>query len=327
MLTPMGPLCSVTHSDDLRPGAPREQEMLATLRELLANGADPNETFRNEYGDMSALYGAAGVVHNPEATRRLLAAGANPDDGESVYHSVEAEDTTCLRILLEHGATVRGTNAVGYALARGNGAALRLLVELGDLRPEDDELRVRLLHVKRDEDARLLLAHGAPVDVRDGDGLTPYDVAVRRGDASLVAILAEAGGEFEPDPVCAWLGTVLRGEPAERPDTPLRASDCELLPMWASAGEDEGVARLIDAGIPIESPGVDGGTALCYAGMWGHPNTVKLLIARGADVHTQRGPGTPLGWARWGAEHLDPHGERADEYAACAQLLLDSDPE
>jgi ankyrin repeat protein len=56
-------------------------------RALLARGADPNATFENEYGDMSALYGAAGVLHDPELTRALLEAGANPDDGESVYHS------------------------------------------------------------------------------------------------------------------------------------------------------------------------------------------------------------------------------------------------
>ena len=59
-------------------------------RELLRRGADPNATFTNEYGEMSALYGAAGRAHDPELTRVLLEAGANPDDGESVYHSTEA---------------------------------------------------------------------------------------------------------------------------------------------------------------------------------------------------------------------------------------------
>ena len=66
-------------------------------RELLARGADPNVTFSNEYGEMSALYGAAGVVHDPELTRVLLEAGADPDDGESVYHATEAASPACLR--------------------------------------------------------------------------------------------------------------------------------------------------------------------------------------------------------------------------------------
>ena len=37
----------------------------------------------------------------------LLEAGANPDDGESVYHATEAADPACLRALIEHGATRR----------------------------------------------------------------------------------------------------------------------------------------------------------------------------------------------------------------------------
>ncbi len=249
-----------------------------------------------------------------------LAAGADPDDGESVYHAVESDDTTCLEILLDHGATVRDTNALGNAIR--NPAKVRILLERGDLRPEDEELRVRLLHAKEDEVARLLLAHGAPVDVRDGDGLTPYDIAVRRGDTSLMAILADAGGAVDPDPVCAWLGGLVRGEPAARPDQPLRASDCELLPMWASAGDDDRVARLLDAGIPIDSPGVDCGDGLCYAGLWGHPSTIALLLERGAPPTGVRGPGDPVGWTCWGSQQLDAAGERVAEYAACVRLLV-----
>ena len=73
--------------DPNEPGGPRGWAPLlyvchscfasATLaRELLARGADPNVTFVNEYGAMSALYGAAGVAHDPELTRVLLEAGA-----------------------------------------------------------------------------------------------------------------------------------------------------------------------------------------------------------------------------------------------------------
>jgi hypothetical protein len=76
----------------------------ALARELLRRGADPNASFTNEHGRMSALYGAAGVHHRPELTELLLEAGANPDDGESLYHAVEAEDDACLRLLLGHGA-------------------------------------------------------------------------------------------------------------------------------------------------------------------------------------------------------------------------------
>ena len=78
-VTPGGPKCwapllYVTHS--VFGSAP-------LAAELLQRGADPDVTFTNEYGEMSALYGAAGVLHDPALTRLLLEAGANPDDGES----------------------------------------------------------------------------------------------------------------------------------------------------------------------------------------------------------------------------------------------------
>ena len=99
-------------------------------RELLARGADPNATFTNEYGEMSALYGAAGVVHDPELTRVLLEAGANPDDGESVYHATEARSPECLRALLEHGATAEPI-MLAHALDDERPEHVRLLLDAG----------------------------------------------------------------------------------------------------------------------------------------------------------------------------------------------------
>ena len=97
-------------------------------------GADVNEVHHNEYGAMSVLYGAAGAAHDLGDQRRLLLdRGADPDDGESVYHAVEAEDTACLELLLQRGATVRDTNALGNAI--GDPVKVRVLLEHGDLRP------------------------------------------------------------------------------------------------------------------------------------------------------------------------------------------------
>src|SRR5918912_4044441 len=101
------------------------------LRELLERGADPNAVFVNEHGPMSAVYGAAGVVHEPEMTRLLLEAGADPNDNESVYHSCEAESPECLRLLLEHGAVAPGTYALAHALDYERPEHLRLLFEHG----------------------------------------------------------------------------------------------------------------------------------------------------------------------------------------------------
>jgi ankyrin repeat protein len=98
-------------------------------RELLDRGADPNAFFTNEYGRMSALYGAAGRVHDADLTRLLLERGADPDDGESLYHATEAASPDCVRVLLEHGARVEGTNALACALDEDRLEHVRLLLE------------------------------------------------------------------------------------------------------------------------------------------------------------------------------------------------------
>jgi ankyrin repeat protein len=325
------PLSHACHSAFLRPGSPRAPGVRRVIRLLLDAGADVNETFENEFGHMPVLYGAAGVAHDPETTRLLLARGANPNDGESLYHSMESDDDTCAELLLAGGATVRDTNALGYAIALHSVRKLRLLLEKGDLTPEDPEIRDSLLHAGDPEMVRMLIGKGARLDARDRHGRTPYMRAARFRDPTTRNLLAAAGAGTELDPVTEYMGAVVRGE-LERaaeikhvhPDLPLTDDDKEDLPRWASAGEDEIVARLLDAGIPIDARGVNAGTALHYAGMWGHPSTVELLLARGADVEARSDLGTPLGWTAWGSRNIPGAAERADGYLAAALVLLDA---
>jgi hypothetical protein len=284
-----------------------------------------------EYGAMSVLYGAAGVAHDPATTRLLLDRGADPDDGESVYHAVEADDTRCLELLLERGATVRNTNAMGNAM--GDPAKLRVLLDHGDLRPTDPELRDSLLHARDPEVAALLIARGAALEARDGDGLTPYARAARFKSEAMMELLAAAGARPELDPAAEWIGAVVRGDleraarvRAEHPELALRAADAEELPRWSSAGDDAVVARLLDAGVPLDARGIDAGTALHYAGLWGRASTVELLLARGAEVDLMAGPrenpGTALAWTAWGSRALPAAAERLDGYVEATAALL-----
>ncbi len=315
------PLSCACHSAFLRPSSPRAPGVRRTVELLLDRGADPNEVHHNEYGAMSVLYGAAGVAHDPETTRLLLDRGANPDDGESVYHAVEADDTACLELLLERGATVRGTNALAHAMR--DPVKVQVLLEQGDLRPSDPELRDALLRTELDAVAALLIAHGAALDARDGDGLTPYARAARRGDRSLMELLAAAGAPTGIDPLTEWIAAVVGGDPrAPEPPSPLRPADAELLPIHASAGGDVVVARLLDAGVPLDACGIDDGTALHYAGMWGRPSTVALLLDRGADVDASSAHGTPLGWTAWGSRDIPGAAERPDDYLEATRRLL-----
>ena len=92
------PLIAVTHSSLAQLDAYREA-LHRCLRLLLERGADPNQSFQNRWpphsleqpGDekLTAIYGAAGKLHDEQMTRMLLAAGADANDNESLYHSID----------------------------------------------------------------------------------------------------------------------------------------------------------------------------------------------------------------------------------------------
>jgi ankyrin repeat protein len=271
---------------------------------------------------------AAGVLR---VVRLLLERGADPDDGQALFRSLFADDTACAELLLAHGATVRGTGALAFAIADHSVAKVRMLLERGDLRPEDPELRDALLFAGNPEMVRLLIDHGADLEARDAHGRTPYMRAARFRDPATRDLLAAAGADTALDPAGAYVGAIVRGEldraaeiRARHPDLELTPDDEEDLPRWASAGETEIVARLLDAGVRIDAPGREGGTALHYAAHWGRVSTVALLLDRGADVHRLAGdvPGNALAWTAWGSSHLPGSRDRPADYLAVAELLL-----
>ena len=109
------PLLYPCHSAFL--GGERTDGLVECARALLEAGADPDSSWQHpEFGSLGALYGAAGVAHEPRMTRLLLEAGADPNDDESVYHATETGDDVCLRLLLAAGARVEGTNALAHCL-------------------------------------------------------------------------------------------------------------------------------------------------------------------------------------------------------------------
>ena len=194
-------------------------ETTALARALLERGADPNGFFVNEYGKMSALYGAAGRRHDPELTRALLEAGANPDDGESLYHSTEAESPECTRILLEHGAQSTGTNAVAAAVDDDRVEHVRLMLE-ARRRPERAPIRRACRPPRlRPRDDRAARSAGADLDRPGGETWrgdvplrTPYQHAVLRGKDELAELLARLGASTEVDPADAGVASLARGE-------------------------------------------------------------------------------------------------------------------
>jgi ankyrin repeat protein len=292
------------------------------LRELLERGADPNASFANEHGEMSALYGAAGVVHDPEMTRLLLEAGADPDDGESLYHATEAASSECLRLLLEHGAESQGTNALGHALDYDRIEHVRLLLEAGADANEAASVAHAVRRGRGPEFVRLLAEHGADVERPGGETWrgdvslrTPYQHAVLRNRHDVAETLAGLGASTEVDAADLAIAARARGEQAELP-ADLDVDAQEVL-IYAVLRGERTAAPVDFRGVVEGSPE---GTLLHHAAFVGDAELVAWLLGEGADplVETDAGFPTAIGWAALGSRN---HGAPGRDYVAVAEQL------
>ena len=328
--------------DPNAPGGPRDWPPLvyvchscfasATLaRELLAHGADPNAFFVNEYGRMSALYGAAGVAHDPELTRVLLEAGADPDDGESLYHATEAESVDCLRLLLEHGAATRGTNALAHALDGDSLEHVRVLLEAGADPSEGALVAHAVRRGRGPEFVRLLAEHGADLDRPGGETWrgdvplrTPYQHARLRGRDETAQVLEELGASTGLNAGDAAVEALARGE---RPSGPLPEQPDpdaqEVIVLAALRGHLERRRRDGRAELSRVSSAARR-RARCSTTRRGSARrswsarsspAAPTLDAGGAET------GTPLSWAAHGSQY---HALEGRDYVGVAELLAEA---
>ena len=232
------PLTHLCLSKYLRLDPARTDAFLRAATALLDAGADPNAGFWTA-GDHpeheTPLYGAAGVAHHAPLTRLLLERGADPNDGEAVYHSPETDDNAALsllvetgrvtaenlclmldpearlarsrrrRVLLDHGADAngsgrtRGWRPLHHALARSNGLAI----------------------------IDLLLDRGADPALTD-DGLSAVARSAREGRGDVLASIARRGLSIAlqgVDRLVAALRDGRRGHGASRRQAGTRARE------------------------------------------------------------------------------------------------------
>lgn len=341
------PLVAVAHSRMM--ALPEYREGLRRCaRLLLASGADPNASIGNrwppaslaapdESARLSALYGAAGVNRDLEMTALLLDAGADPNDGESLYHSLENPD--CTRLLLRRGAIVAGTNAVGRALDMAAPDALELLLAHGGdpneagggmIRAWGSPL-LRAIAVRCSAaHVRALLQAGADPFARTPDGISVYRLACLAGLREAAALLEETGAGEALSEAEQFVAACARGDAAEarriqalHPDLPgtLPPALLRLLPDTLAWGSADAARVMVELGWPIAARGGDwGATALNLAVFRGDAALAGFLLAHGADWRERNGYGSnvvgTLGWAS--ANVPVPGGD----WVGCAGVLL-----
>ena len=321
------------------------------VRLLLAAGADANEYWTDEAfpgAKLPALYGATGVNNYPRTARVLLAAGANPNDDESVYHAAEHAHLESLEVLKEFGADLSHSAAA----FEGN-TPLYFLFEVIGGRPNRDAgarwllanganpnipcraIRENALHaaVRRGyspDMIELLLAHGGDPALRRADGRTALALAVRGGHEELAAVLRRHGSPDNVPLVDHFLGACLRADGprarqflAENPRllAELTAADRLMTIEAAREGRGEALTLMGALGFDLQLVDKEWATPL-HAACWsGWIAAVRALIAAGADVNMleKRFNAPPIGWVAHGSQfNRDPRGD----YPACAEALL-----
>jgi ankyrin repeat protein len=303
-----------------------EEATVRSARLLLDHGADPNAGYlwHGLIPAFTALTGALGSgegdqprhPHGPALARTLLAAGADPNDGQALYNRQFGSDDSHLVLLFSHG------------LGRGDGGPWRArLGERTDSPAEliQEQLQWAVTHDMRDR-VRLLAEHGA--DLRSPfkspedrlvkcynacDGRTPAQVAAVCGCLAVLDWLAEHGGVPRPaaEGADGLIAAALAGDRpaaqrlaghagaarAQRPGLIVWAASRRAwlaVPLLAELGWDVNARARADA--PVEQ-GWE--TALHAAAGDGEIDAARMLIELGADpgIRDARFSATPLGWA------------------------------
>lgn len=337
------PLVAVTHSSLLRLDPFRER-LRRCARMLLDAGASPNQSVGSRFPpnsldkpgehELTAIYGAAGQNHDPELTKLLLGAGADPNDNESLYHAIPHVE--CMRALLDAGTRIEGTNALGRSLDFPDPAPLALLLERG----ADPNSLVSgttpplIWAIKRGRSAthvKLLLDAGADPSVTWHEGASAYQLAKVSGLTEVAELLERAGAAHALGEEDLFIAACARGDEQEarriqsaRPDLPgsLSAHRQAMLPLAAFNNRDTAVRTMVKLGWPIAARGADiGGSALNCAVFQGNAPLTGFLLEHGASWRERHNYGSDvIGTLCWAS--CNRPNERGD-WLGCAKALIE----
>ena len=334
------PILYACFSRLLRGDPERAPGIREAVARLLAAGADPNASFIHDGEWLQvALYGAAGIAGDPELTRMLLNAGADPTDeregylgNEVLYHACEFPDPTCAMLVIDAGAR-QGLvdHALGRALNFPNPAMIEMFCTHG-ARASAGHLHQAVWRRRPPRTVAALLDAGAPIDALDEHGLSPLQIAVRWGEEAVAALLRRRGADQTPvTDEDRGIGAYLSGRgPALPSGISLSLLD-EMTMMSIQGGQLEAMQRLLDAGARIDGDPDRDEIPLGNACWRGRVQIARELVQRGADLSFRDG-GSAIGAALPGLRHChDPEGGPtmrtndeipAQPYAEIVRVLL-----
>jgi ankyrin repeat protein len=251
--------------------------------------------------ELPPLYRAS-VANDLAEVKRLLEAGADPNDGESVYHAAEKNHREAIDLLMQYGCDISSAHSVygntpvfflcGFGDDEEGRAAwhqgIAYLLERGaDPNVVSTPGRETPLHRIATSPgglatAKLLLEHGADPLIRNADGTVAYQIAFRSGNDVLARAIAERGGSVPLTPADEFIAACRRGD-----ESRARALLDEAPAVTAELPREVGFA----------------GTLLHWAAWTGNVAAVRTLIAVGADVNQRDREfgASPLGWAAHGS--------------------------
>ncbi|MGP6087459.1 ankyrin repeat domain-containing protein [Antarctobacter jejuensis] len=341
LLGPKRPILHLAFSRWIHQRPELEGDMLAVAEMLVAHGADVNDGYPFAEGDdhlLSALYGAIGHADNMVLGRWLLDHGANPNDGESLYHATELGHRDGLRMLLKAGADPRGTNALLRAMDFHDHAAVELLLAHGAKADDFNEAEVGgeqpwvvpALHqaARRGCDGRmvdLLLDAGAD-PARVYMGANAYAYARVFGNRAVSAAIEARGGA-----VTLTDAEVLLARAADGQDSPGQFIDPDTLPrayrhilreILHLPDRLPHLRRLVALGMPWDTPDDMGLTPVQVAGWEGLPEVMAYFLYLRPDLsHVNGYGGTLLSTILHGSENAPERDSR--DHIACLELALE----
>jgi hypothetical protein len=308
------------------------ERLLASARDLLDRGADPNGTYEDPDfpgAPLSALYAAAGRRNRPDLTALLLERGANPDDGESVYHACEWRDHTTLKMVLAAGAKTERTNGLLRIMDWEDPEGLALLLEAGadpnEITNNGTAIPIQHCLMRRRSTAILKQLLDAGADPKRWDFVT---YALDRGLVEHAKML----GATEITQEQEFLAACVRADRDEafrllhlNPNLikNLPPGKLRLLPDLAAVGQIASVRLMIELGWPLEVTGGDWkATALNIAIFRGDSEMARDLLKAGASWETKHAFGDDARGTLSFASNARP-GPGYD-YAGCAQALIEA---